>query len=164
MKVYAKLSFAGDPRTERTVPVDTEGETNPAWNFTIGFTIGKQAVEYQGIMFVIKLYCSLTLGDQYIGEVSMSFKVLFDGAGGGSTVSYPVKKGAADSKGALNFSYSFGDVVMVKKPSVWSRGLAFTGAFLVRMIAEVAFQGALGDMDIPVFGEDDPIQVDVPLP
>lgn len=61
MKVYTKLSFVGDSQTERTSPVDTEGETNPAWNFTTGYTIGKKAVEYQGIMLVIELYGSRTL-------------------------------------------------------------------------------------------------------
>ena len=97
--------------------MDKEGETDPAWNFTIRFTIGNQAVEYQGVVFVIKLYCSRTLGDRYIGEVSLSFKDLFDGvvptSEGRSSgiVSYPVKRGAADSQGVLNFSYSFGGIV-----------------------------------------------------
>ena len=166
MKVYTKLSFVGDSQTERTSPVDTEGETNPAWNFTTGYTIGKKAVEYQGIMLVIKLYCSRTLGDRYIGEVSVSFKDLFDGAvatGGSATVSYPVKKGAADSKGVLKFSYSFGDIVIVKKPSVWARGMAVAGTILVKVIAEVAFGGGLDDLDIPFSGEDVPIDVDVPV-
>ncbi|XP_034689095.1 protein SRC2-like [Vitis riparia] len=142
MKVYAKLSITGNSQTERTSPVDTEGETNPAWNFTTGYTIGKKAVEYQGIMLVIKLYCSRTLGDWYIGEVSVSFKDLFDGAvatGGSTTVSYPVKKGAVDSKGVLKFSHSFGDIVIV----------------------EVAFGGGLDDLDISFSGEDVLIDVDV---
>ncbi|XP_034710627.1 protein SRC2-like [Vitis riparia] len=127
MKVYAQLSIPGNPEIKRETPVDTEGETNPAWNSTIGFTIGNQGVEHQGVVFVIKLYCSRTLGDRYIGEVSLSFKDLFDGAAPTSQgrssgiVSYPVKKGGADSQGVLNFSYSFGDIVMVKKPSLFSR-------------------------------------------
>ena len=55
MKVYAQLSIPGNPRTKRETPVDKEGETDPAWNFTIRFTIGNQAVEYQGVVFVIKI-------------------------------------------------------------------------------------------------------------
>ena len=163
MKVYAQLSIPGNPQIKRETPVDTEGETNPAWNSTITFTIGNQAVEYQGVVFVIKLYCSRTLGDRYIGEVSLSFKDLFDGAAPTSQgrssgiVSYPVKKGGADSQGVLNFSYSFGDIVMVKKPSLFStRNLATAGIFIVRVVLEATL-GASIDLDIPFFGEDVPI-------
>ncbi|KAJ9679560.1 hypothetical protein PVL29_021471 [Vitis rotundifolia] len=159
MKVYAQLSIPGNPRIKRETPVDKEGETNPAWNFTTGFTIGNQAVEYQGVVFVIKLYCRRTLGDRYIGEVSLSFKDLFDGAAPTSEgrssgiVSYPVKKGAADSQGVLNFSYSFGGIVMVKKPSLFSpRNLAAAGFFILKVASEVL--GASIDLDIPFFGED----------
>ncbi|WKA07327.1 hypothetical protein VitviT2T_025168 [Vitis vinifera] len=163
MKVYAQLSIPGNPQIKRETPVDTEGETNPAWNSTIRFTIGNQAVEHQGVVFVIKLYCSRALGDRYIGEVSLSFKDLFDGAAPTSQgrssgiVSYPVKKGGADSQGVLNFSYSFGDIVMVKKPSLFStRNLAVAGIFIVRVVLEATL-GASIDLDIPFFGEDVPI-------
>ncbi|WKA07325.1 hypothetical protein VitviT2T_025167 [Vitis vinifera] len=149
MKVYAQLSIPGNPQIKRETPVDTEGETNPAWNSTIRFTIGNQAVEYQGVVFVIKLYCSRTLGDRYIGEVSLSFKDLFDGAAPTSQgrssgiVSYPVKRGGADSQGVLNFSYSFGDIVMVKKPSLFStRNLAAAGFFIMKVVLEATLEQA----------------------
>ncbi|KAL6320816.1 hypothetical protein AAG906_008816 [Vitis piasezkii] len=148
MKVYAQLSIPGNPQIKRETPVDTEGETNPAWNYTIGFTIGNQAVEYQGVVFVIKLYCSRTLGDRYIGEVSLSFKDLFDGAA-------PTSQGRSSGiVRVLNFSYSFGDIVMVKKPSLFStRNLAAAGIFIVRVVLEATL-GASIDLDIPFFGED----------
>ena len=117
-------------------------------------------------MLVIELYGSRTLGDRYIGEESVSFKDLFDGAvatEGSATVSYPVIKDAADSKGVLKFSYSFGDIVIVKKPSVWARGMAVAGTILVKVIAEVAFGRGLDDLDISFSGEDVLIDVDVPV-
>ncbi|KAJ9679558.1 hypothetical protein PVL29_021469 [Vitis rotundifolia] len=149
MKVYAEISFAGDSRTKRKTPVDKEGETNPAWNFTTGFTIGNQAVEYQGVMLVIKQYCSRTLGDRYVGEVSVSFKDLFDRAEPtsqgrrSSTVRCPVKRGAADSQGVLDFSYSFGGIVMLEKPSR-ARYLAAAGVIIVKVIVKVALEATLG--------------------
>ncbi|RVX01825.1 hypothetical protein CK203_019400 [Vitis vinifera] len=138
------LRPAFNPQIKRETPVDTEGETNPAWNSTIRFTIGNQAVEYQGVVFVIKLYCSRTLGDRYIGEVSLSFKDLFDGAAPTSQgrssgiVSYPVKRGGADSQG----------------------NLAAAGIFIVKVVLEATL-GASIDLDIPFFGEDVPIHIEL---
>ncbi|RVX01884.1 hypothetical protein CK203_019397 [Vitis vinifera] len=122
MKVYAQLSIPGNPRTKRETPVDKEGETDPAWNFTIRFTIGNQAVEYQGVVFVIKIL-------------------------------QPDPR----RPGVLNFSYSFGGIVMVKKPSRFSpRNLAAAGFFIVKVVLEATL-GASIDLDIPFFGEDVPI-------
>ncbi|RVW41903.1 Protein SRC2 [Vitis vinifera] len=165
MKVYAQISFAGDSRTKRKNPSGQKRKTDPAWNFTTGFTIGNEAIEYQGVMLVIKLYCSRTLGDRYVGEVRVSFKDLFDGAAPTSQgrrcgiVSYPVMRGAADSQGLLNFSYSFGGIVMVKKPShVSARYLAVAGIVIVRVVLEVALGTSLS-LEIPFFGEDVPIEL-----
>ena len=77
-KVYAKISIAAHPNTEKRTPVDKKGGANPAWNFTTTCKIGKQAVEHDGVMLLIELYRSRTFGDQYIGEVRVSFKELFN--------------------------------------------------------------------------------------
>ncbi|XP_010662790.1 protein SRC2-like [Vitis vinifera] len=123
MKVYAQLSIPGNPQIKRETPVDTEGETNPAWNSTIRFTIGNQAVEHQGVVFVIKLYCSRALGDRYIGEVSLSFKDLFDGAA-------PTSQGRSSG-------------IWVKKPSRFlPRNLAAAGFFIMKVVLEATLEQA----------------------
>lgn len=133
--VYAKISIAGHPDTEKRTPVDKKGGGNPAWNFTTTCMIGKQAVEHDVVKLEIKLYRSRPLGDKYIGKVCVSFKELFNlertlwgrlrthfscpkGAGVGKTVKYSVKKnGGSDSSGVLKFSYRFGKVEIVNQPS-----------------------------------------------
>ncbi|RVW69417.1 hypothetical protein CK203_061786 [Vitis vinifera] len=119
------LDVKAIPQTERTSPVDTEGETNPAWNFTTGYTIGKKAVEYQGIMLVIELYGSRTLGDRYIGEVSVSFKDLFGWQ-------WPPEAALLDFKKPLS-GHEYG----------------CAGTILVKVIAEVAFGRGLDDRIFP---------------
>ncbi|RVW26259.1 hypothetical protein CK203_108884 [Vitis vinifera] len=67
--------------TRRKEPSGQERGANPAWNFTTTCKIGKQAVEHDGVMLLIELYRSRTFGDQYIGEVRVSFKELFNRKG-----------------------------------------------------------------------------------
>ena len=156
-KVYAKISIAGHPNTEKRTPVDKKGGANPAWNFTTTCKIGKQAVEHDGVMLLIELYRSRTFGDQYIGEVRVSFKELFNrertlwgrlttlfscpkGAGVGKTVKYPVNNGGSHSSGVLKFSYRFRKEVIVNQPSGGGSalGLAASGAKWVGLIITVA--------------------------
>ncbi|RVX01827.1 hypothetical protein CK203_019402 [Vitis vinifera] len=124
------------PEQREKTPVDKKGKTDPAWNFTTGFTIGNEAIEYQGVMLVIKLYCSRTLGDRYVGEVRVSFKDLFDGA--------------APHQPRPQMRYC-------ELPSD-ERYLAVAGIVIVRVVLEVALGTSLS-LEIPFFGEDVPIEL-----
>nr|GMD74326.1 protein SRC2-like [Ipomoea batatas] len=118
MEVYCKVSIGSNPRMEKRSPADRHGEINPAWNFSMEYTILEEMIQHPNTMFVIKLYCKRMLGDRYVGEVHAPLKDLFDYAynsGGSALVSYPVRKGCADSQGLLRFSYRFGQRVSVEK-------------------------------------------------
>ncbi|RVW71063.1 hypothetical protein CK203_061489 [Vitis vinifera] len=132
-KVYAKISIAGHPNTEKRTPVDKKGGANPAWNFTTTCKIGKQAVEHDGVMLLIELYRSRTFGDQYIGELSK-------GSWSWQDLKYPVNNGGSHSSGVLKFSYRFRKEVIVNQPSGGGSalGLAASGAKWVGLIITVA--------------------------
>ncbi|KAA8538529.1 hypothetical protein F0562_028100 [Nyssa sinensis] len=118
MKVYARVSITGDRETEKRTPADKHGETDPAWNYTMRYTVGESALQHHGVRVVIKLYCKRKLGDRYIGEVHTSMKELFDQAypyGGSLMATYPVQKGSVNSRGVLKFSYRFGESVSIEK-------------------------------------------------
>lgn len=118
MKVYGRVSIGSSPEAEKRTPHDKHGEINPAWNFTMKYTISEAVVQHYNTMLVIKLYCKRKLGDRYIGEVHTSMKELFDYArslGGSAVVNHPVLKGSVPSQGVLRFSYRFGEKVGIEK-------------------------------------------------
>ncbi|KAL0432187.1 UNVERIFIED_CONTAM: Ubiquitin-fold modifier 1 [Sesamum latifolium] len=128
MKVYAKVSIRGESRTTKKTPADMEGETNPRWNFPIEYTISESAVRQPGIRIAIKLYCKRTLGrDRFVGEVNIPIKSLFDmGLKADKILSYQV---GGTVEGRLNILYSFGEKVLVRKPSGWKNAVGI--GFLV---------------------------------
>ncbi|KAA8538526.1 hypothetical protein F0562_028103 [Nyssa sinensis] len=69
MKVYARVSIGDLKKTEKRTPADRHGETDPAWNHMVNYTIADAALGYDNLMLVIKLYCKRKLCDRYIGEV-----------------------------------------------------------------------------------------------
>ncbi|PIN26827.1 hypothetical protein CDL12_00414 [Handroanthus impetiginosus] len=99
--------------------VDKHGEVNPAWNFTMSYTISESMVQNNNTMLVVKLYCKRTLGDRYIGEIHAPMKELFDcaRAGGGLSagLTFPVQRGCINSQGALRLSYRFGKIAMIDR-------------------------------------------------
>ncbi|KAI3694910.1 hypothetical protein L1987_77893 [Smallanthus sonchifolius] len=118
MKVYAKVFIGGNNEMEKRTPVDNHGQTNPAWNYAMKYSISEQWLEHHGTMLVVKLYCKRKLGDRYIGEVHQSLKQLYDYAsplGGSAVVWFPVQMGCAESQGHLCFSYRFGEKVAIEK-------------------------------------------------
>nr|GEX52724.1 C2 calcium-dependent membrane targeting [Tanacetum cinerariifolium] len=118
MKVYAKVVIGGNEKTEKRTPEDKHGQTNPAWNYTMKYSISEPWLQHHGTMVVIKLYCKRKLGDRYIGEIHQSLKQLFDYAypmGGSAVVHFPVQIGSAESQGQLCFSYRFGEKVAIEK-------------------------------------------------
>ncbi|CAI9778111.1 unnamed protein product [Fraxinus pennsylvanica] len=118
MKVHARVSIGSNPETEKRTPTDTHGETNPAWNFTLNYTISESMVQNYNTVLVIKLYCKRKLGDRYIGEVHTPMKELFDYAyssGGSAVTTFPVQKGCVNSQGELRISYRFGEKAAIDK-------------------------------------------------
>ncbi|XP_047314138.1 protein SRC2 homolog [Impatiens glandulifera] len=117
MKVYARISIGStNSETEKWTPPDKHGEENPAWNYTMNYTIAETMVRHYGTMLVIKLYCRRKLGDRYVGEVHADMRDLYEHAqlyGGSAAMCYPVKKGSVSSKGELRFSCRFGECVSI---------------------------------------------------
>ncbi|KAL7086247.1 hypothetical protein ACP275_14G327400 [Erythranthe tilingii] len=129
MKVYAKVSIKGESKTSKRSPVDFEGETNPRWNFRTEYTISESAVQQPDVKISIKLYCKRTLGNRFIGNVSIPIKSLFDkGIKADKILSYRV---AGTENGVVNILYRFGnEKVLVRKPSGW-KNIAFEVGFFV---------------------------------
>ncbi|KAL2538709.1 protein SRC2-like [Forsythia ovata] len=149
-KVYAKVSFGGDKKTERRTPVDKHNELNPAWNYTMKYTIAEPGVIHYGIQLVIKLYCKRKLGDRYIGEIHTPIKELFDRAysqGGSAMLDLPIMQGSASAEtgGMLKFSYRFSQPQWKEKPRFLKKLLLHGATFLLR----VAGQATLG-VDLPL--------------
>ncbi|KAK6939828.1 C2 domain [Dillenia turbinata] len=126
MKVYAKISINGKPKTEKKTPVDKKGKRGPTWNFPVKYSLGERAVTAYGVMLQIELYCKRTCWkDKYIGEVSVPMKDLFarsNGNSGGGIVSYEVTRGSHKSQGEVTFSCAFSDVKTTKKWKKWLSG------------------------------------------
>ncbi|XP_027093726.1 protein SRC2 homolog [Coffea arabica] len=122
MKVYAKVLIKGYSNSEWITSVDRERETNPYWNCRIKYTLPEKAVEKDGVLLVIKLYCERSLlPDKYVGEVNLSLKKLFDYGFPQEKVEYYVNRNDVDGKfGKLKLSYDFGKTTVTiseKEPS-----------------------------------------------
>ncbi|CAA0818485.1 soybean gene regulated by cold-2 [Striga hermonthica] len=122
MKVYARVSIGGGghgpPANEKRTPPDKHGQTNPAWNFMMRYTISERMLESHNSSLVVKLYCKRKLGDRYVGEVHTSMKELFEcskGSGGAAVLCFPVQRGCVNSQGGLRFSYRFGEKLVIDK-------------------------------------------------
>ncbi|KAG6390530.1 hypothetical protein SASPL_148268 [Salvia splendens] len=78
MKVYAEVSINREPDTSRLTTVDTDGETNPRWNFPLEYMIEEASLRNPRLVVGLKLNSERTLRERYIGEVNISVKGLFD--------------------------------------------------------------------------------------
>ncbi|XP_042033585.1 protein SRC2-like [Salvia splendens] len=120
MKVYAEVSIIGEDTSTRTT-VDTDGETNPRWNFPLEYTFEEAFLQNPGLVVGVKLYCERTLGNRYIGEVNISVKGLFDyGPRVENVLTYTVD---GTEGGKLNILYSFGNKFLAPKPSLGKKVL-----------------------------------------
>ncbi|KAG6390368.1 hypothetical protein SASPL_148102 [Salvia splendens] len=121
MKVYAEVSINGESKTSKRTTVDKDRGTNPRWICSLDYTFKEASLQNQGLLVVVKLYCERTLEDRYIGEVKLPVKALFDyGPRVENVLTYTVD-GAGDGK--LNILYSFGNMFMAPKPSVWKKAV-----------------------------------------
>ncbi|KAL2497238.1 soybean protein regulated by cold-2 [Abeliophyllum distichum] len=114
MKVYAEVSINGISKTAIKTQDDKQNECNPSWNCSIVYTIGERAVQATNIDLVIKLFTKRTFGDRYIGEVKLALKSLFENGVSAQNVSHAV---SGTTSGILNISYSFGEKIVVERPS-----------------------------------------------
>ncbi|KAL2520051.1 Uncharacterized protein Fot_23974 [Forsythia ovata] len=131
LKVYAKVSVAGKSETEWRTPVDITGGTNPQWKYKISYTVEEEVVQHHGVDLNIKLYSEQKFKDKYVGEVKLSLKKLFDEKDSGeSRISCSVQMNDGGN-GTLNISYSFGEIYVVKKPSIFVRSFQFLLASFV---------------------------------
>ncbi|CAI9754349.1 unnamed protein product [Fraxinus pennsylvanica] len=133
-KIYAKASIAGKHETKRRTPVDNVGENNPQWNYNVPFTLTEAVVQHDSVDLHFKLYFEQKFKDNCIGEVKLSLKKLFDeDHSGESRISCSVLQGddSLVQNGTLNLSYSFGEIYVIKKPSIFVRALQFLLATFV---------------------------------
>ncbi|KAL8030918.1 hypothetical protein ABFX02_14G317500 [Erythranthe guttata] len=138
-EVHARIYIAGLPEAERRTPTDTHGKRNPAWNFTTNYTVFESMLMNSNTVLVVKLYCTRSMGDRYIGEVNMALKELFERAepdkvaahksskefelhegeainrGRSALLVLPLQKGSVKSQGNLIISYSFSEKVTLNK-------------------------------------------------
>ncbi|CAJ1941033.1 unnamed protein product [Sphenostylis stenocarpa] len=111
MDVYAVVSINGDRKIK--TPVHRNGGTDPTWNFHMKFTFEESLARQNRLALEIKLLCQRTLSaDKEIGEVHVPIRELLNQPGDGKSfqhVSYQVRKPSGKPKGALSFSYKFGE-------------------------------------------------------
>ncbi|KAL8485520.1 hypothetical protein ACS0TY_027707 [Phlomoides rotata] len=119
IKVYARVSIGGGPDHGKRTPTDYHGAENPAWNYTMKYTLNESMVQHYNTMLVVKLFSKRRLAcDMYIGEVHTSVKELFDYAtssGGSAILTLPMQKGSVESQGSVRFSIRFGESVSIDK-------------------------------------------------
>ncbi|KAI4303193.1 hypothetical protein MLD38_038854 [Melastoma candidum] len=120
MDAYAVVSLSGDPRLglqKFKTNVDRQGGTDPSWNFPVKFRIDEAAAKQNRLTITFLIRCKRALGDKDIGTVVVPVQELYDGTdvtdGAAATqmksVTYQVRKPSGKPKGALYFSYKFGE-------------------------------------------------------
>ena len=118
MDVYAVVLLSGDPQHNQKkvkTSVDREGGTNPTWNFPIEFTVNETLARQNRLTLEIYLRCDRALAvDKDVGHVHVPIIELLNHPGDRKSfqhITYQVRTPSGKPKGALNFSYKFGDVV-----------------------------------------------------
>ncbi|KAF3456203.1 hypothetical protein FNV43_RR00853 [Rhamnella rubrinervis] len=119
MDVYAVVSISGDshPKQKTKTNVDKDCGSNPTWNYPMKFTVNEIAAKQNRLTLVFDLRCERTFGDKDIGQVVVPVSELLDSKGDENSmkcVTYQVRTSSGKPKGELNFSYKFGDKVVVE--------------------------------------------------
>lgn len=104
MKVYAEASLDGGPPRKSKVD-DTDGETNPAWDYKADFTITDSTCRTGGKL-VVKLYCESCVRGKCICEFEINLRSLFHRwlASENAATVPPVEE---TLDGRLNITYAF---------------------------------------------------------
>ncbi|KAI4372487.1 hypothetical protein MLD38_010709 [Melastoma candidum] len=123
--VYVEVALSGgDPEgglQKFKTHVDRQGVNNPTWNFPMKFRVGATALEQSRPTLTFALRCNCAHGDVDVGTVVVPVKELYDAvvadcgkATSMSTqiqfITLPVRKPLDKPKGALYFSYKFGEI------------------------------------------------------
>ncbi|KAM7469666.1 hypothetical protein LguiA_007849 [Lonicera macranthoides] len=114
MDVYVVVSVTGDYKIKKRTHVDKHGGINPRWSHRLKFTLPESIVAHQSLLFQIK--SDRAFGDKDIGLVSVPIRELLESSttvnsdsGVEQIVDYQVRTMSGKSKGALRFSYKFGE-------------------------------------------------------
>ncbi|XP_030958640.1 protein SRC2-like [Quercus lobata] len=104
--------------SEEQTPIDSEGNTNPKWNFHVTFNIDITKVKENHLALVVKIKSRRITGNRDVGEVRVLITEL-EGFGDANAVAERhVSKNVVNldgtsqqGGGTLNFSYKFGNTV-----------------------------------------------------
>lgn len=99
-------------------PIDSEGNTNPKWNFHVTFNIDITKVKEKHLALVVKLRSRRITGDRDVGEVRVVITEL-EGFGDAKAVAerhvsktvVNLNGTSQQEEGKLKFSYKFGNTV-----------------------------------------------------
>ncbi|GMP87747.1 hypothetical protein CsSME_00039993 [Camellia sinensis var. sinensis] len=119
MKVYAVVSISGGPptgyNTEFTTHVDMEGNNNPKWNTVMDFRLHDPSLRNNLLYLNFNFHCRRTLGDKFIGQVSVPINPLLAMISGNRTASqavrYPVTTLSGEMHGFVDFCFGFGNPI-----------------------------------------------------
>ncbi|XP_056687318.1 protein SRC2 homolog isoform X2 [Spinacia oleracea] len=130
MDPYVVVHLSDEPKNKQKTPVHQDGGTNPAWNYTMRFTIDDAAAAKPGKYVVFTLKHEHTFGaDKDLGEVLVPIKELLDGVkdpSGSKLVTYQVKRvSSGKAQGELKLSYKFID--MANNMGTYGKGEYQTG-------------------------------------
>ncbi|THG16763.1 hypothetical protein TEA_026990 [Camellia sinensis var. sinensis] len=95
MKVYAIVSISGGPptgyNTEFTTYVDMERNNNPKWNTVMDFKLHDPSLRNNLLYLNFNFHCRQTLGDKFIGRVSVPIDSILAMISGKRTASQAVR-------------------------------------------------------------------------
>ncbi|KAL4636947.1 hypothetical protein ACB092_03G045200 [Castanea dentata] len=156
--------------SERKTSVDSEGGSNPTWNFNVKFTINLAIAQENHLDLVVKLKSRRKthgLRDKDIGEVRVLISELLqcfgdddDAAEDEKHMSRNVVTSDGEAQGALVFSYKFGTTVdhpptdpnVKQRPKRGANGFARS---FVEGLGEGLGSGPMGAVGTAVFQPDD---------
>ncbi|XP_023882884.1 protein SRC2 [Quercus suber] len=159
---------------ERKTSVDSEGGSNPTWNFNVKFTINLAIAQENHLDLVVKLKSrrkTHSVRDKDIGEVRVLISELLkefgdddDAAEDEKHTSKNIVTSDGEAQGALAFSYKFGRTVdhpptdpnVKQRPKRGANGLArqFVEG-LGEGLGEGSGSGLMAAVGIPFSGPDD---------
>ena len=154
---------------ERKTSVDSEGGSNPTWNFNVKFTINLAIAQENHLDLVVKLKSRRKthgLRDKDIGEVRVLISELLkcfgddDAAEDEKHMSKNVVTSDGEAQGALAFSYKFGRTVdhPPTDPNVKQRPKRGANGFVrpfVEGLGEGLGSGLMGAVGMAFFRPDD---------
>ncbi|KAI7980324.1 Protein SRC2 [Camellia lanceoleosa] len=120
MKVYAVVSISSGPptsyNTEFTTHVDMEGNNNPRWNTVTDFKLHDPSLQNNLLYLNFNFHCRRTLGDKFIGRVSVPINSLLAMISGKRTASqavrYPVMTLSGETHGFVHFCFDLGTQIV----------------------------------------------------